>query len=203
MNEPTPTRGLALPTLLLMLTLASLATLLALRNLWLNEHMLNAEADWLRTQQHAEAILPVALADILSATGSRHTVGNATQTHAFFPNSMNDYDVLRQRLGTAPCLNGICAPQTLQDTATQASYWQTQTATAMPVDASDTPYGDHVAWYWVEVFPQTTVDSFVYRITVLTQGVLPNTRTVLQTIWVRNPTMLPTGQWRSWHVLHN
>lgn len=203
MKAPRQAQGLALPTLLVMLTLASLATLLALRNLWVNERMLNAEADWLRTQHHAEALMPVALADILGSQGSRHTMGIATQTHAFFPNTLNEYDVLRQRLGTDVCLAGICAPQTLQDIANQASYWQAQTTHAMPVSAIDTPYGDQMAWYWVDVFPQTTADSFVYRITVLTQGVMPNTRTVLQAIWVRNATTPTTGQWRSWRVLHN
>ncbi len=88
-------RGFALPTLMVMLALASIATLLAMRNLWMNDQLLNAEADQLRTQHKAEAVLPVALADILGAatnkdgtTNLRHTAGNATQTHAFFPTSM-------------------------------------------------------------------------------------------------------------------
>ena len=123
-----PAQGFALPTLLVMLALASLATLLAMRNLWVNEQLLNAEADQLRTQLKAEAVLPVALTDILGATNNnsdatpnpRHTAGDTTQTHAFFPNSMVEYNVLRQRLGANTCSAGICAPHALNASATQA-----------------------------------------------------------------------------------
>jgi len=201
-----------------MLALASIATLLAMRNLWVNEQLLNAEADLLRTQHKAEAVLPVALADILSTstnndgtTNLRHTAGSATQTHAFFPNTMAEYDVLRQHLGTNICSAGICVPHALNANATKASYWKLQTASAMSISASHTPYGDNTAWYWVEVFPQdsnasATVAStppFIYRITTLAKGVMPGTTTVLQAIWARNMDTAPTGQWHSWHVLHD
>lgn len=215
-------QGFALPTLMVMLGLASIATLLALRNLWVNNQWLNAEADQLRTQHKAEAVLPVALADILGTASSlnanaapnlRHAAGNATQNHAFFPMSMGEYDVLRQRLSTMtnPCSAGICTPNTLDAKATQASFWKTQTATAMSVSASDTPYGDNTAWYWVEVFVQHNTTSanastnapFAYRITALANGVMPGSTTVLQAMWVRNAATPYTGQWRSWHVLHD
>lgn len=205
-----------------MLALASIATLLALRNLWVNDQLLNAEADQLRTQHKAEAVLPVALADILGAAANnnweatpnlRHTLGNATQNHAFFPTSMSEYDLLRQRLSTntGQCSAGICAPNTLEAKATKANYWKAQTATAMPVSAGDTPYGDNAALYWVEVFPQHSVSSantsttapFVYRITALAKGVMPGSTSVLQAIWVRNTPTSNTGQWQSWHVLHD
>jgi hypothetical protein len=207
---------------MVMLALASIATLLALRNLWVNDQLLNAEADQLRTQHKAEAVLPVALADILGAAANnngeatpnlRHNAGNTTQTYAFFPTSMGEYEVLRQRLSTNPsqCSAGICAPNTLDAKVTKASHWKTQTATAMPVSASDTPYGDNTAWYWVEVFPQHTTNnanasstsSFVYRITTLAKGVMPGSTAVLQAIWVRNSPTSNTGQWQSWHVLHD
>jgi Tfp pilus assembly protein PilX len=60
-------QGFALPTVLLILTLASMAALLAWRNLWLTDQLLNIEADRLRTQHKAEAALPLAVRDILSA----------------------------------------------------------------------------------------------------------------------------------------
>ena len=202
-------RGFALPTLMVILSLASIATLLAMRNLWVNDQLLNLEADQLRTRHRAEAVLPVALADILgSATNSdgttnlRHTAGNITQNHAFFPTSMADYDLLRQRLSTQinPCNAGICAPHTLDPKAMKAGYWKSQTATAMPISATDTPDGENTAWYWVEVFPQDSTSSvnvtpyppFIYSIT-----------TVLQAIWVRHSNTSLTGQWRSWHVLND
>ena len=213
-------RGFALPTLMVMLSLASIATLLAMRNLWLNDQLLNAEADQLRTQHKAEAAMPVALADIMgSATNSdgttnlRHVAGNTSQTHAFFPASMAEYDLLRQRLGTEPnpCNAGICAPHTLDPKAMKAGYWKTQTASAMPVSTADTPYGDNTTWYWVEVFPQDSKSSvnttspppFVYRITVLADGVIPGSATVLQAVWARQSNTSITGQWHSWHVLHD
>ena len=204
--------GFALATLMAILALASIAALLAMRNLWVNEKMLNAEADQLRSLQKAEAVLPVALIDILgtSMTNSgevtpnlRHTAGNSTQTQAFFPTSLTDYDLLRQRLGANACSTGICAPNALDPKASQASYWQAQIATAMPVTASDMPYGNTTTWYWVEVFPQTNTTSFVYRITTLANGVMPGSSTVLQAVWVRDTATSSTGQWRSWHMLQN
>ena len=212
MKPASPPRGFALPTLMLMLALASIATLLALRNLWVNEQLLSAHSDQLRSEHKAEAVLPVALADIVGSTNLsdgtpnlRHTAGNNTQSHAFFPTSMTEYDLLRQRLNTATCNTGICAPNTLDVNANKASYWKANTATAMSVNSSDTPYGSDSAWYWVEVFPSTSADNstFIYRITALAQGVMPGSTTVLQAIWVRNNLTATTGQWRSWHVLRD
>jgi hypothetical protein len=205
---------------MVILSLASIATLLAMRNLWVNDQLLNAEADQLRTQHKAEALLPVALADILGATTNkdgtlnlRHAAGNATQTHAFFPASMGEYELLRQRLTTekSQCSAGICAPNILDAKLVKASYWKAHTASAMPVTAADTPYGENTAWYWVEVFAHgstSTANSpstppFVYRITTLANGVMPGSTTLLQAIWVRNTPTSNTGQWRSWQVLHD
>jgi Tfp pilus assembly protein PilX len=213
-------RGFALPTLLVMLAMASIATLLALRNLWVNDQLLNAETDQLRTQHKAEAALPVALADILGAEAStssngtpnlRYTAGNTTQSHAFFPVSAVEYKLLRQRLNTGACVAGICAPSSLDPSATKASFWKARTNEAFAISASDTPYGDKTAWYWVEVLPQHPDNSanapsfapFIYRITTLANGVMPGSTTVLQAIWVRNTPTSSTGQWRSWHVLHD
>ena len=208
-----PHQGLALPTLMVMLSVASLATLLAMRNLWVNDQLLNAEADHLRSQLLAEAVLPTAVQDItgLSATAHslsettpnlRHTMGSPEQTHAFFPVSMSEYDVLRQRLGSSVCLAGICAP-VLPGTWTKASDWKAQTATAMTVSATDSPYATSTARYWIEVFPQETTHTFVYRITALATGVLPGSTTVLQVIWTRNTSTSTTGQWHSWQILHD
>jgi len=60
--------GLALPTLMGLLALASLATLLAMRNLWVNDLLLNAQADQLRTRHKAQAVLPLAVQDIVGAS---------------------------------------------------------------------------------------------------------------------------------------
>lgn len=214
------TRGFALPTLMIMLALAGIATLLAMRNLWVNDQLINAEADQLRALHKAEAAMPVALADILgSGTNSdgtsnlRHVAGKTSQNHAFFPTSMIEYNLLRQRLGTltSACSAGICAPHTLDPKAMKVGYWKTQKASAMPVSAADTPYGDNTAWYWVEVFPQdstraanaTSPPLFVYRITAMAHGVMPGSATVLQAVWARQNNTSITGQWHSWHVLQD
>ncbi len=203
--------GFALPTLMVMLALASLAALLALRNLWVNEQLLNAEANQLRALHKAHAALPLAVADLVGTPTSastpnlRHTAGNATQTHAFFPASMAEYDTLRQRLSTNTCNAGICAPNALNPNTTQVSYWKTQTATALAVSVVDTLDGNSTVWYWVEVFPQanSSQDNFIYRITVLARGVMPSSTTVLQAVWARATPSSLTGQWQSWHVLHD
>lgn len=202
-------RGFTLPTLMVMLALASLAALLALRNLWVTEQLLSASADQLRTLHKAHAALPLAVADIIGTSNqtsnSRHAAGNPTQTHAFFPTSMAEYDTLRQRLSPNMCGAGICVPHALPTTATKASYWKTQTATALIVSAIDTLDGNSTVRYWVEVFPQanSSQDKFIYRITVLAAGVIPSTTTVLQAIWLRSSPASLTGQWHSWHVLHD
>lgn len=214
MTHTTLPKGLSLPTVLVMLALTSLAALLAWRHVWLADQWLNAEADLLRTQHKAQAALGVAHTDIAGTTSNegatpnlRHTPGDTTLTHAFFPNTLSEYDLLHQRLSAngAACSAGICAPDTLATSTTQASYWKSQTPTAMPVAATDSPYGTNTAWYWVDVLPHvdTTSFGFVYRITVLALGVMPGSSVVLQAIWTRQNTTDFTGQWRSWHILHD
>lgn len=197
-------QGFALPTLMVMLSVASLAALLAMRHLWVNDHLLNAEADHLRAQHFAAAVMPLAVQDIVGLTepSPRHTPGDPTQTHAFFPSSMSAHDLLRQRLGSSTCSAGICAP--LSSAASlKARDWQTQTATAMTVSANASPYGANTAWYWIEIFPLETSHTFAYRITVLANGVMPGSSTVLQALWIRHSVTSSTGQWHGWHVLQN
>lgn len=198
--------GLALPTLMVMLTVASLASLLAMRHLWVNEQLLNAEADQLRTQQHAQGVLPLALQDILGSAAPtlRHDVGSSTDSHVFYPNTLADYSVLQQRLGSANCKQGICAPASATASLLQkASNWKQQTQTGIVIGAADSPDGAHAAWYWVEVFVEENTGEFVYRITALAQGVFPGSTSVVQAIWKRTSPAATTGQWRSWHVLRD
>ncbi len=199
-------RGIALPTLLVMLSVASLAALLAMRNLWVNDQLLNAEADHLRTQHQAEAVLPLAVQDILghATTPLRQTMGTPTDTHVFFPNTQTEYNVLQQRLGAASCQAGICAPvSTVVSILKKARDWKTRTQTAMAIGAANSPYGANTAWYWVEVYPEENTGGFVYRITALAQGVSPGSTSVVQAIWKRDSPTSTTGQWFSWHVLRD
>lgn len=216
-------QGLALPTVMVMLMLASVGALLAWRQLWVNEVLLKTEADQLRTQHKAEAVLALAVQDIVGtvvasfALNSRHSAGDSTQTHVFFPSSLAERDLLRQRLGSEACRGGICAltpPKSEKnDLFSKASTWKGMVASAMPVSTQDTPYGAGTAWYWVDIQPDaaqtatpirpTSPPPFIYRITVLANGVLPSSSTVLQTLWTRASTSDTRGQRHSWRLLQD
>jgi Tfp pilus assembly protein PilX len=206
MQRMHPYQGLALPTLMVMLTVASLATLMAMRHLWVNDQLLNAEADQLRMQQHAQGVLPLVVQDILgnAATPLRHTMGSPTDSHVFFPNTVAEYSALQQRLGSVNCKQGICAPAPATVALLQkASSWKQQTQTAIAIGAADSPDGAHAAWYWVEVFVEENTGELVYRITALAEGFLPGRSSVVQAIWKRTSPAASTGQWLSWHVLRD
>ena len=111
---------------MVLLSLVALGCLSAWRDLWAAEQRLNLEADQLRGLHRAEAVLPLAVADILgpstidtSSTNLRHT---ATPNAAFFPNNLNELATLQQHLGNA-CEQGICAPSTPVNAAHSASHW--------------------------------------------------------------------------------
>ena len=225
-------QGLALPTVMVMLMLASVGALLAWRQLWVNEMLLKTEADQLRTQHKAEAVLPLAVQDIVGSVGTsnavgaaeapvaldaRHLAGDSTQTHVFFPSSLAERELLRQRLGSDACRSGICAltpPKSEKtDLYTKASTWKSMTASAMPINATDSPYGAGSAWYWVDIQPDaaqtavltspTSPPPFIYRITVLANGVLPSSSTVLQTLWTRTSLSDTRGKRHSWRLLQD
>jgi Tfp pilus assembly protein PilX len=237
-------QGLALPTVMAMLMLASVGTVLAWRQLWVNEILLKTEADQLRTQHKAEAVLPLAVQDIVGSASAasgvnapnvplsplaptpptsslsmntRYVAGDSTQTHVFFPTNLAERDLLRQRLGSDACRSGICAvtPPKVEknDLLSRASTWKSMTASAMPVSASDTPYGAGTAWYWVDIQPDTaqlssaasasSAPPFIYRITVLATGVLPSSSTVLQTLWARTNLSDAHGHRHSWRILQD
>ena len=227
MRQGTPCdKGLALPTVMVMLALASVSTLLAWRHLWVNEVLLKTEADQLRTQHKAQAVLPLAVQDIVGSANAasapsmpdlRHTPGDNTQTHPFFPTTLAERDLLRQRLGDDVCRVGICAvtppPPDKADPFSLPTTWKSMTASAMPVSASDTPYGAETAWYWVDIQPDSaqipaaasanSPPPFIYRITVLANGLLPSSSTVLQTLWTRASLSDTRGQRHSWRILQD
>jgi Tfp pilus assembly protein PilX len=196
--------GLALPTVMLLLSLVALGCLSAWRNLWVAEQRLNLEADQLRGLHRAEAALPLAVADILGpvtpegqAADTRHTANGNT---AFFPSSTSELTTLQQRLASA-CEQGICAPTTTVSNAHSASHWWALRDQAMYVEGQ-LPDGSS-AWYWVEVLADPAQDPpFIYRITVAVSGVLTGGQTVLQTVWTRTGRTR-AGTWRSSAVLHD
>ena len=196
--------GLTLPSVMVLLSLVALGCLSAWRELWVAEQRLNLEADQLRGLHRAEAVLPLAVADILGpstidalSTNVRHT---ATSNAAFFPNNLNELATLQQHLGSA-CEQGICAPSTTVSHAHSPSHWWALREQATLLDAQ-LPDGS-AAWYWVEVLAAPAQDPpFLYRITVTVQGVMPAGQTVLQTVWTRTGATRQ-GTWHSWAMLHD
>lgn len=197
-------RGLALPTVMVLLSLVALGCLSAWRSLWVSEQRLNLEADQLRGLHRVEAVLPLAVADILGpvvadgqTADARHTANGSA---VFFPNSTSELTTLQQRLATL-CEQGICAPATTVSNAHSASHWWALRDQAMYVEGQ-LPDGSS-AWYWVEVFSAPAQDPpFIYRITVAVSGVMPGGQTVLQTLWTRTGRAR-AGTWRSSTVLHD
>ena len=193
--------GFALPTVLGVLALTSLACATVWRMQWVNQQLLNVQFHQIRNQQIAEGVLALVVTDI--------------QTHAFYPTNAQDRDKLQLRLGTAMCQAGICAPKTLANL--NAEQWRNLLGQSQQVNVSDLPIKDITAFYWVEVWlnagaSQSVQPSpFIYRITVLVQQTLPTSAAeltkpqphtlVMQAIWSRATETSPSIQWHSWKLL--
>lgn len=214
-------RGIALPSVMVILLLSSLLALTAWRSVWLNELLLRARADAVRSQWAADAALHAALDDVLqharfsqtpvsTEVALRHVMGTSDQHHVFFPKDASQLMVLRQRLGADDCREGICAPS--KPLPSQVSYWQNRANSAMVIlpDQSLSPSGK--ACYWVEVFLRTESDqtpAWIYRITAMVKGLKAAQPVVLQAIWLPDAeanaktSNATTGQWVSWTRLHD
>ena len=193
--------GFALPAVLGVLALTSLACATVWRMQWVNQQLLNVQFHQIRNQQIAEGVLALVVTD--------------AQTHALYPATAQDRDKLQLRLGTAMCQAGICAPKTLANL--NAEQWRNLLGQSQQVNVSDLPIKDITAFYWVEVWlnagaSQSVQPSpFIYRITVLVQQTLPTSAAeltkpqphtlVMQAIWSRATETSPSIQWHSWKLL--
>ena len=193
--------GFALPAVLGVLALTSLACATVWRMQWVNQQLLNVQFHQIRNQQIAEGVLALVVTD--------------AQTHALYPATAQDRDKLQLRLGTAMCQAGICAPKTFVNL--NAEQWRNLLGQSQQVNVSDLPIKDITAFYWVEVWlnagaSQSVQPSpFIYRITVLVQEVSPASASeltkpkphtlVMQAIWSRATETSPSIQWHSWKLL--
>lgn len=193
--------GFALPAVLGVLALTSLACATVWRMQWVNQQLLNVQFHQIRNQQITEGVLALVVTD--------------AQTHALYPATAQDRDKLQLRLGTAMCQAGICAPKTLANL--NAEQWRNLLGQSQQVNVSDLPIKDITAFYWVEVWlnagaSQSVQPSpFIYRITVLVQEVSPASASeltkpkphtlVMQAIWSRATETSPSIQWHSWKLL--
>jgi len=193
--------GFALPAVLGVLALTSLACATVWRLQWVNQQLLNVQFHQIRNQQIAEGVLALVVTD--------------AQTHALYPATAQDRDKLQLRLGNAMCQAGICAPKTLANL--NAEQWRNLLGQSQQVNVSDLPIKDITAFYWVEVWlnagaSQSVQPSpFIYRITVLVQQTSPTSASeltkpqphtlVMQAIWSRATETSPSIQWHSWKLL--
>ena len=193
--------GFALPAVLGVLALTSLACATVWRMQWVNQQLLNVQFHQIRNQQIAEGVLALVVTD--------------AQTHALYPATAQDRDKLQLRLGTAMCQAGICAPKTFVNL--NAEQWRNLLGQSQQVNVADLPIKDITAFYWVEVWlnagaSQSVQPSpFIYRITVLVQEVSPASASeltkpkphtlVMQAIWSRATETSPSIQWHSWKLL--
>ena len=166
--------GFALPAVLGILALTSLACATVWRMQWVNQQLLNVQSHLIRNQHIAEGVLPLVLQDIVgfsatnsttinatpdSSTNLRHFAGTDAQTHAFYPTTAQERDKLQLRLGTAMCQTGICAPKTAVDLS--AEQWRNLLNQSQPVSMADLPSSNVSAFYWVEVWLNANVSELV------------------------------------------
>lgn len=230
MDNATPscTPGWVLPSVIAIVLLVGLVGALGARQLWLQTQLLRYQAQRLHHRSVAQAALHWAVQDIQAAPvladgrpNWRVQMGEATQTHVFYPQTASQRDTLRQRLQGARCRDGICVvdnPMTAQ--ALSPPRWGEAgltLATAWPVPAPALPDTAIQAVVWVDILvaaqdlPPPEADPalrlrFIYRITALTQGGWTGARAMAQGLWQANAAAdgspaSDAGRWRSWQWL--
>jgi hypothetical protein len=187
-----PEKGWTLPSVMALTLLVGSTVLSLVQQLWWQERLLKLQAERLRNRAMAEAVWQLALQDVQgvdpqSTALLRHTMGDAGQTHVFFPHTLAEREVLRTRLHGAPCRDGICVTDNHMGN-TQPLPLPTLTQRLAQTDSArsvSTPEG-RPAWYWVEVLVNADPAAktpFYYRITSLAEGSLPGGRVALEAIW--------------------
>lgn len=213
----TRAQGIGLPSVLALLAVTALASLLVVRLLWLQERLLKLDAERVRNRAWAEAVMDLALQDLVgrqaAADDTRHHMGEPSQTHVFYPRTMAELDVLRQRLAGRACREGICAPtEALADgqalANTPMALWLSRIGDGQAVPASALPDAAVQAWYWVEIWADAGEQAraepaprFHQRVTALVQGSLPGGRIAWQGLWRRDAADSASGAWSNWRGL--
>ena len=202
--------GFALPAVLGILALTSLACATVWRMQWVNQQLLNVQSHLIRNQHIAEGVLPLVLQDIVgfsatnstninatpdSSTSLRHFAGTDTQTHAFYPTTAQERDKLQLRLGTAMCQAGICAPKTPVDLS--AEQWRNLLNQSQPVSMSDLPSDKVSAFYWVEVWLNANASELVSSPLLQSTPAVPSTPSPFIyriTVLVQDASSNPTSE---------
>ncbi len=202
--------GFALPAVLGILALTSLACATVWRMQWVNQQLLNVQSHLIRNQHIAEGVLPLVAQDIVglsarnstfisvtpdSSTSLRHFAGTDAQTHAFYPTNAQERDKLQVRLGNAMCQAGICAPRTQVDLS--AEQWRNLLNQSQPVSMADLPSSNVSAFYWVEVWLNANVSELVGSPLLQTTPAVPSTQSPFIyriTVLVQDASSNPTSE---------
>ena len=179
--------GFALPAVLGILALTSLACATVWRMQWVNQQLLDVQSHLTRNQHIAEGVLPLVVQDIVgfsatnstninatpdSSTSLRHFAGTDAQTHAFYPSTAKERDKLQLRLGNAMCQAGICTPKTPVDLS--AEQWRNLLNQSQPVSMADLPSSNVSAFYWVEVWLNANASELVSSPLLQTTPAVPS-----------------------------
>ena len=202
--------GFALPAVLGILALTSLACATVWRIQWVNQQLLDVQSHLTRNQHIAEGVLPLVVQDIVgfsatnsttinatpdSSTSLRHFAGTDAQIHAFYPTTAQERDKLQLRLGTAMCQAGICAPKTPVDLS--AEQWRNLLNQSQPVSMSDLPSDKVSAFYWVEVWQNANASELVSSPLLQSTPAVPSTPSPFIyriTVLVQDASSNPTSE---------
>lgn len=210
LQRPHPGRhqtGISLMVVMVMLLLCSLLGLGAVRLGWLNEALVGNISDEQRAFLAAEELMRDAQQDIQNP-GYR-PIGSGV---VYFPTDASDLTALQSQVaGGVPCLNGMCFPETLAtlNGSGSTNWWQQGDDVVNAMRLRGTTFGEFTrntnenpllnpvrngAHYWIEVFPYSTTGEtlagrtppndrpFIYRVTVVVDGLKRGTRVVLQSV---------------------
>lgn len=184
----TTQQGLALPMVMLLSCLCSVLVMAEWRSLAMAEALGHSAALRWQLKHNAFNTLRAAVDDIrLSTSDERHQMGAANATHAFFPHSQQEWQVLQSRLVWQECMAGIC--RALGKDQALMALWLNRMA-----QAQNLPKEHSV--YWVEILPLSAVDAgdppFLYRITALARFGDDGPVCAWQALWQPQSSMAPS-----------
>lgn len=191
-------RGASLLVVMVVVLLTSLLVLGAARTALLHDKVIGSDSDHQRALESAHAALRDAERSIRGEgtddTPCPRDCGPAgpESDRVSYPRTEAEFMDLKMLLAaeTPSCMAGICAPDKVS-----AAFWDDKTSLdAMKKKAIATGR----SWYWVELLPYDTsaalaggaaqafapdsTTPWLYRITVVAEGLKPGTRTVLRTV---------------------